>query len=62
MNWYTRSIAPGDVCQPPLRMTMIVIKRNGTTVLDPQVPGSRVMSLDEDGPTTLGNLLSVWLG
>jgi hypothetical protein len=62
VNWYTRSRNPGDVCQPPLRMTMVVIKRDGTTVLDPQVPGACVMSLDEDGATTLDTLLSVWLG
>ncbi|MGB6163918.1 MAG: hypothetical protein WBF75_15365 [Pseudonocardiaceae bacterium] len=42
--------------------TLVVSKRGGTIVLDPQVAGSCVMSLDEDGATTLGNLLSVWLG
>jgi len=41
---------------------MAVIKRDGTIVLDPQVPGACVMSLDEDGATTLDTLLSVWLG
>ncbi|MGH3868229.1 MAG: hypothetical protein ACRDQ4_19340 [Pseudonocardiaceae bacterium] len=40
---------------------LVVSKRGGTIVLDPQVPGSCVISLDEQGATTLGNLLSVWL-
>jgi hypothetical protein len=47
----------------PVEATNLVVsKRDGTIVLDPQVTGSCVMSLDEDGATTLGNLLSVWLG
>jgi hypothetical protein len=40
---------------------LVVSKRGGTIVLDPQVPGSCVISLDEQGATALGNLLSVWL-
>jgi hypothetical protein len=43
------------------RTNLVVTKRGGTIVLDPQVPGSCVISLDEQGATTLGNLLSVWL-
>jgi hypothetical protein len=47
----------------PVDVTNLVVsKRAGTIVLDPQVPGSCVISLDEQGATTLGNLLSVWLG
>jgi hypothetical protein len=41
---------------------LVVSKRGGTIVLAPQVTGSCVISLDEEGATTLGNLLSVWLG
>ncbi len=49
--------------QGPVDVTNLVVsKRNGTIVLDPQVPGSCVISLDEQGATTLCNLLSVWLG
>ena len=40
---------------------LAVSKRGGTSVLDPQGPGGCVISLDEHGATTLGNLLSVWL-
>jgi hypothetical protein len=36
-------------------------KRNGTIVLDPQITGSRVISLDEEGHTTLYDLLTVLL-
>ncbi|MGH3869367.1 MAG: hypothetical protein ACRDQ4_25325 [Pseudonocardiaceae bacterium] len=46
----------------PVDVTNLVVsKRGGTIVLDPQVPGSCVISLDEQGATALGNLLSVWL-
>jgi hypothetical protein len=49
--------------QGPVDVTNLVVsKRNGTIVLDPQVPGSCVISLDEQGATALCNLLSVWLG
>jgi hypothetical protein len=47
---------------PVEQINLMVSKRNGTIVLDPQVTGSCVISLDEEGATTLGNLLSVWLG
>ncbi|MGH3868829.1 MAG: hypothetical protein ACRDQ4_22465 [Pseudonocardiaceae bacterium] len=47
----------------PVEATNLVVsKRGGTIVLDPQVVGSCVMSLDEEEATALGNLLSVWLG
>jgi hypothetical protein len=47
----------------PVEVTNLVVsKRGGTIVLAPQVTGSCVISLDEEGATTLGNLLSVWLG
>jgi hypothetical protein len=42
-------------------INLMVSKHKGTIVLDPQVTGSCVMSLDEQGATTLGNLLAVWL-
>jgi hypothetical protein len=46
----------------PVDVTNLVVsKRNGTIVLDPQVAGSCVISLDEDGATTLCDLLTVWL-
>jgi hypothetical protein len=35
---------------------------NGTIVFDPHVTGSCVISLDEEGATTLRNLLTAWLG
>ena len=47
---------------PVEQINLTVSKRHGTIVLDPQVAGSCVISLDEDGATTLGDLLSVWLG
>ena len=48
--------------QGPVNLTNLVVsKRGGTIVLDPEVTGSCVISLDEQGATTLGNLLSVWL-
>ena len=43
-------------------ITLVVSKRGGTIVLDPQIPGACVMSLDEDGARKLDSLLSVWLG
>ncbi|MGH3865924.1 MAG: hypothetical protein ACRDQ4_07235 [Pseudonocardiaceae bacterium] len=47
----------------PVEATNLVVsKRGGTIVLDPQITGSCVISLDEEEATTLGNLLSVWLG
>lgn len=46
---------------PAEQVNLVMSKRGGTIVLDPQVPGSCVISLDEQGATTLGNLLSVWL-
>ncbi|MGH3867221.1 MAG: hypothetical protein ACRDQ4_13965 [Pseudonocardiaceae bacterium] len=47
---------------PVQDITLVVSQRGGRIVLDPQVTGSCVISLDEDGATTLGDLLSVWLG
>jgi hypothetical protein len=43
------------------QVNLMVSKRAGTIVLDPQVPGSCVISLDEQGATTLCDLLTVWL-
>ncbi len=40
---------------------LVVSKRDGTIVLDPQVPGGYVISLDEHGATTLCDLLTMWL-
>jgi hypothetical protein len=46
----------------PVEVTNLVVsKRGGTIVLDPQVTGSCVISLDEEGATTLCDLLTVWL-
>ena len=47
---------------PVEQVNLMVSKRHGTIVLDPQIAGSCVISLDEQGATTLGDLLSVWLG
>jgi hypothetical protein len=47
---------------PVEQINLMVSQRGGTIVFDPQVTGSCVISLDEDGATTLGDLLSVWLG
>ncbi|MGH3866635.1 MAG: hypothetical protein ACRDQ4_10950 [Pseudonocardiaceae bacterium] len=48
--------------QGPVDLTNLVVsKRAGTIVLDPQVPGGCVISLDEEGATTLRNLLTGWL-
>lgn len=47
---------------PVEHVNLMVSKRDGTIVLDPQVTGSCVISLNEEGATTLGDLLSVWLG
>lgn len=41
---------------------LLVSKRAGTIVLDPHVTGSCVISLDEDGATTLRDTLTEWLG
>jgi hypothetical protein len=41
---------------------LMVSKRDGTIILDPQVTGSCVISLDEHGATTLRDLLTEWLG
>jgi hypothetical protein len=40
---------------------LMVSKHNGTIVLDPQIIGSCVISLDEEGATRLCDLLTVWL-
>ena len=46
----------------PVDVTNLVVsKRGGMIVLDPQVTGSCVISLDEEGATTLCDLLTVWL-
>jgi hypothetical protein len=47
---------------PVEQVNLMVSQRGGTIVLNPQVTGSCVISLDEDGATTLCDLLSVWLG
>jgi hypothetical protein len=44
------------------QVNLMVSQGSGTIVLDPQVTGSCVISLDEKGAATLGDLLSVWLG
>ena len=41
---------------------LLVSKRDRTIVLDPHVTGSCVISLDEDGATTLRDTLTEWLG
>jgi hypothetical protein len=41
---------------------LLVTKRDGTIVLDPHVTGSCVISLDEEGATTLRDTLTEWLG
>ncbi len=48
----------GPVCVTNLMVSV----QGGSIVLDPQVTGACVMSLDEEGATTLCNILSVWLG
>jgi hypothetical protein len=40
---------------------LMVSKHDGTIVLDPQVTGSCVISLDEQGARRLCDLLTVWL-
>lgn len=40
---------------------LVVSQRDGAIVLDPQVPGGYVISLDEHGATTLCDLLTMWL-
>ncbi len=61
---YHRTAIPAT-CQleggPVQAANLVVSKRGETIVLDPQVPGACVMSLDEDGARTLATLLSVWL-
>jgi hypothetical protein len=46
---------------PVEQVNLVVSKRDGTIVLDPQVAGSCVISLDEEGAMTLGDQLTVWL-
>jgi hypothetical protein len=46
---------------PVEQVNLMVSKRAGTIVLNPQVAGSCVISLDEQGATTLCDLLTVWL-
>ncbi|MGB8198493.1 MAG: hypothetical protein WCF33_02155 [Pseudonocardiaceae bacterium] len=46
---------------PVEHVNLMVSKRDGTIVLDPQVTGSCVISLDEEGARTLCDLLTVWL-
>jgi hypothetical protein len=43
------------------QVNLMVSKRDGTIVLDPQVAGSCVISLDEEGAMTLCDQLTVWL-
>jgi hypothetical protein len=43
-------------------INLVVSKRDGSMVLDPGVTGACVISLDEEGTTTLRNLLTEWLG
>jgi hypothetical protein len=43
-------------------INLMVSKRAGKIVLDPQITGSCVISLEEEAATTLRNLLSVWFG
>lgn len=42
-------------------IALVVSMRGGTIVLDPQVAGACVISLDEGGARKLDTLLSVWL-
>ncbi|MGH3866657.1 MAG: hypothetical protein ACRDQ4_11065 [Pseudonocardiaceae bacterium] len=54
--------AAGQLDRGPVDVTNLVVsKRDGTIVLDPQVPGGCVISLDEHGATTLCDLLTGWL-
>jgi hypothetical protein len=46
---------------PVEHANLMVSKHNETIVLDPQVTGSCVISLDEQRATTLCDLLTVWL-
>jgi hypothetical protein len=41
---------------------LLVTTRGGDIVLDPHVDGSCVISLDENGATTLRDTLTKWLG
>ncbi|MGH3985233.1 MAG: hypothetical protein ACRDST_21725 [Pseudonocardiaceae bacterium] len=41
---------------------LMVGKRDGAIVLDPHVTGCCVISLDENGATTLRDTLTEWLG
>jgi hypothetical protein len=41
---------------------VVSVTRDGTIVLDPQLTGSCVIFLDEEGATTLCDLLTEWLG
>jgi hypothetical protein len=41
---------------------LMVSKHDGTITFDPHVTGSCVISLDEEGATTLRDLLTAWLG
>jgi hypothetical protein len=47
---------------PVEQVNPMVSQRGRRIVLDPQVTGSYVISLDKERAATLGNLLSVWLG
>lgn len=47
----------------PVSVTNLMVSvQGGSIVLDPQVAGACVMSLDEEGVKLLRNILSVWLG
>jgi hypothetical protein len=54
--------AAGQLDRGPVDVTNLAVnKRDGTIVLDPQVPGGYVISLNEHGATTLSDLLTRWL-
>jgi hypothetical protein len=41
---------------------LLVSMQDGTIVFDPHVTGACVISLDEEGATTLRDILTEWLG
>jgi hypothetical protein len=41
---------------------LLVSMQNGTIIFDPHVTGSCVIALDEEGATTLRDILTEWLG
>ena len=48
----------------PIGFANLMVSKHddGTIVLDPHVTGSCIISFDEEGATTLRDLLTAWLG